>query len=68
MPTASYYRAQARILFSISLTTSDARAAERYRTQAEDYLRLSQQAAPNDLNQSFTQAVDAFNEAQLRKH
>jgi hypothetical protein len=45
MPSASYYREQAKLLFQLSLTTSDPNLAAQYRLKGEEQLLLAREAA-----------------------
>ncbi len=50
MPSSSYYRRQAKILFSLSLVTSDAGVAGRLANLARNYQVLAElERAPGDL-------------------
>ena len=67
MPSSSYYRAQAEILHSLSLTTKDPALAERYRLRAQEYLLLSSEIPEMPVRRIFDRAPSTFNNQQLRK-
>jgi hypothetical protein len=67
MPSASYYRAQAQLLHSLSLTTSDPKLAERYRLRAQEYLRLSMEMPEMRAGRALDRVLSGFNEQQMRK-
>jgi hypothetical protein len=67
MPSANYYRAQAQLLHSLSLTASDPELAERYRVRAREYLLLSAEASETAMRRVLDRALDGFNDQQLRK-
>jgi hypothetical protein len=63
MPSASYYREQARLLLRWANKSQDESAAQRLTRRARDMLDLAEQA--QDQSATLTSALDLFNSRQM---
>lgn len=66
MPSASYYREQAKLLFQLSLTTSDQKLAAQYSLKAQELLLLAIETAENG-DPTLRKAGSLFNAHRIRK-
>jgi hypothetical protein len=57
VPTASYYKDQARIFALWAMAATDPAVAQYLRTRAEDYLALSEKLAPGAVLDELPQAA-----------
>ena len=64
MPSAEYCRRPAELLLSMALATHDPEQAEQLRMRAEQY--LAEAGYPDDTPETFTRAVDDYNDDKMR--